>query len=168
MRTNLRAAVILLTMLGCVGCDQATKFFVRGHLPLEETISLFHDTVRLEHTENPGAFLSLGDKLSSTSRRVLFTLGAALLVTGTAFWALGSRRLSPVQIIGAGLICGGGLANVIDRVTRDGNVTDFLNLGVGPIRTGIFNVADMVLMVGVAMLVIGGNATSRSSGRPFA
>lgn len=161
MNTNLRAALILLTMLGCVGCDQVTKVFVRDHLPLRETISLFHDTVRLERAENPGAFLSMGEELSSTTRRVLFTLGGALLVAGTAFWALGSRRIGSVQIIGAALICGGGLANVIDRVTRDGNVTDFLNVGVGPIRTGIFNVADMVLMIGVAMLVVGDRLARR-------
>jgi signal peptidase II len=161
VKTNLRTAVILLTMLGCVGCDQVTKFIVRDHLPLRVTISFFHDTVRLEHAENPGAFLSVGETLSSTDRRVLFTLGGALLVTGSAFWALRSRRLSPLQIIGAALISGGGLANVIDRVTRDGNVTDFLNVGVGPVRTGIFNVADMVLMVGVAMLVVGDRLARR-------
>ena len=161
MRTNLRAAVILLTMLGCVGCDQVTKALVRDHLPLRETISFFHDTVRLEHAENPGAFLSLGEGLSSATRGGLFTLGGALLVAGTAFWALGARRISPVQVIGAALICGGGLANVIDRVTRDGNVTDFLNVGVGPVRTGIFNVADMLLMAGVAMLVVGDRLARR-------
>jgi signal peptidase II len=155
MKTGLRATVILLTMLGCVGCDQATKFIVRDHLPPRVTLSLFHDTVRLERAENPGAFLSLGDELSSTDRRVLFTLGGTLFLAGTAFWALRSRRISPVQIIGAALICGGGLANVIDRVARDGYVTDFLNVGVGPIRTGIFNVADMTLMVGAAMLIVG-------------
>jgi len=158
MKTKLRAAVILLTMLGCVGCDQVTKLIARDHLPLRETVSLFHDTVRLEHAENPGAFLSLGDTLSSSARRVLFTLGGALLVAGTAFWALASRRISPFQIVGAALIASGGLANLIDRVTRDGNVTDFLNVGVGPIRTGIFNVADMALMAGVAMLVVGSAA----------
>ncbi len=162
MRTNLRAAIILLTMLGCVGCDQATKLIVRAHLPSRETISLFHDSVRLEHAENPGAFLSLGEELSSTSRRILFTLGGALLVAGTAFWALGSRRISSVQLIGAALICGGGLGNLIDRVIRDGNVTDFLNIGLGPIRTGIFNIADMALMLGVAMLVIGDRVTRQA------
>src|SRR5215469_13793899 len=139
MKTNLRVVVILLTMLGCVGCDQVTKLIVRDHLPPRETVSLFHDTVRLEHAENPGAFLSLGVTLSSAARRVLFTLGGALLVAGTAFWALASRRISPIQLLGAALIASGGLANLIDRVTRGGNVTDFLNLGVGPLRTGIFN-----------------------------
>jgi signal peptidase II len=154
MKTTCRAAIILLITVGCVGCDQLTKSIARDHLPLRETVSLFKDTVRLERAENPGGFLSLGDKLSSTARRVLFTLGGALLVTGTALWAFASKRVHSTQIVGAALICGGGVANVIDRVAHGGSVTDFLNVGVGPIRTGIFNVADMALMLGIAMLVL--------------
>lgn len=74
---------------------------------------------------------------------------------GAGFWAFRSRRLSSIQIVGAALVCGGGLSNLIDRLLQDGNVTDFLNIGVGPVRTGIFNGADVALMVGVATLVAG-------------
>ena len=52
------------------------------------------------------------------------------------------------------MVSGGGLSNLIDRVTQGGNVTDFLNVGAGPIRTGIFNCADMALMLGVAILIL--------------
>ncbi len=51
--------------------------------------------------------------------------------------------------------CGGRLSNLIDRLLQDGSVTGFLNIGVGPVRTGIFNSADMALMLGVAILVAG-------------
>jgi len=155
MKTNVRVAVILLTLFGCVGCDQVTKSLARNHLPSQQAISLLNDTVRLQHVENSGAFLSLGDTLSSTTRRLLFTLGGAGFVTGAAVWAFRSRRIGTVQIVGAALLCGGGLGNVIDRVLQDGTVTDFLNIGFGSIRTGIFNVADMALMLGLALLVIG-------------
>ena len=50
-------------------------------------------------------------------------------------------------------ICAGGLGNLIDRVGQDGYVTDFLNVGVGSVRTGIFNVADLILMLGMAALL---------------
>jgi signal peptidase II len=168
MKTNVRVAVILLTVLGCVGCDQVTKSIARDHLPLRQVISLFNDTVRFQHTENPGAFLSLGDTLSSTARRVLFTLGGAWLVAATAIWAFRSKRISVSQIVGAALICGGGLGNVIDRVSHGGNVTDFLNVGVGHVRTGIFNFADMVLMLGLALLVAGDIYGARLSRNPLA
>lgn len=165
MKTNMRIAVILLTVLGCVGCDQVTKSIARHQLPPEQVISLFNDTVRLVHAENSGAFLSLGDSLSSTARRALFTLGGAVVVIGTAVWAFRSRRMSLPQMIGAALICGGGLGNVIDRVSQEGHVTDFLNVGFGPVRTGIFNVADMALMLGVALLVVGDVFARKSSPR---
>lgn len=155
MKTNLRALLVLLVMIGCVGCDQASKFVVRDRLPLHATISLLNDTVRLQRTQNPGAFLSLGESLPGTARLVLFTLGGALLVAGTALWAFRSRRANSIQLVAAGLIRGGGLANVVDRVIHGGDVTDFLNLGVGPLRTGIFNFADMALMLGIALLIVG-------------
>jgi signal peptidase II len=157
----MRIAVILLIAFSCVGCDQVTKSIARNHLPPQQVISLFNDTVRLELTENSGAFLSLGDGLSSTARRALFTLGGALLVAGTAVWAFRSRRLSAMQIVGAALICGGGLGNVIDRVSNGGHVTDFLNIGLGGVRTGIFNGADMALMLGLAFLVLGERHAAR-------
>ena len=59
-----------------------------------------------------------------------------------------------VPVLHLSLIAGGGVGNWIDRVTNDGRVTDFLNVGVGNLRTGIFNVADMVLMAGVAIFML--------------
>jgi signal peptidase II len=154
MKTSVRVAVILLTVIGCVGCDQLTKSVARKYLALGMSVSLLNDVIRLQRAENPGAFLSLGDALPASTRRFVFTFGGAVLVVGTACWALRSRRLSSPQIVGAALASGGGLSNLIDRVTQGGNVTDFLNVGAGPIRTGIFNCADMALMLGVAILVL--------------
>jgi signal peptidase II len=50
------------------------------------------------------------------------------------------------------LFVAGGLSNLIDRVAM-GTVIDFLNVGIGSFRTGIFNVADVAIMVGAAMLI---------------
>jgi signal peptidase II len=47
------------------------------------------------------------------------------------------------------LIVGGGVSNLIDRLRYGGYVVDFLNVGIGSLRTGIFNVADMAIMAGV-------------------
>lgn len=51
-------------------------------------------------------------------------------------------------------ILAGGIGNLIDRVSNDGLVTDFLNVGVGPFRTGIFNFADVGVMFGAFVLVV--------------
>jgi signal peptidase II len=51
------------------------------------------------------------------------------------------------------LFVAGGASNWIDRVTR-GSVVDFLNVGVGPLRTGVLNVADVAIMLGAGVIVI--------------
>ena len=55
--------------------------------------------------------------------------------------------------MGLGLVAGGGVANWIDRLVA-GAVTDFVSLGVGGLRTGIFNLADLSVLAGVAVLLL--------------
>lgn len=47
----------------------------------------------------------------------------------------------------------GGIANLIDRVTRDGHVVDYLVLNLGPLHTGVFNLADIAIMAGAGVLL---------------
>ena len=156
-----RLAVLLVTVIGCVGCDQVTKAAARTYLSTGTTMSFFNDTLRLQHAENRGGFLSIGESLPTEARKILFTFGGGVLVGGSIFWAVRSRRVNTIQTIGAALLCSGGLGNLIDRFIRDGYVTDFLNVGVGPLRTGIFNVADFALLLGVALLVLAGTGGER-------
>jgi signal peptidase II len=158
-----RLAVLLTTIAGCVGCDQLTKSAARVQLDPGVTISVFRDIVRLQHVENAGAFLSMGDALPSAVRAILFTFGGALLVVGAIIWTLRSQRLHTAQTIAAALICGGGLGNLIDRLCHHGYVTDFLNVGIGPLRTGIFNVADFALLLGAGMIAWVGVGDPRPS-----
>jgi signal peptidase II len=120
MTRTSRSLALLFIVLGCVGCDQVTKSAARADLVPGETISLLRDTVRLEYTGNPGAFLSVGQSLPSALRKALFTYGGLLLVAAAGAWALASRRLTPSQTLGAGLICGGGMGNLIDRFSHGG------------------------------------------------
>jgi signal peptidase II len=164
-----RLAVLLVTMIGCVGCDQVTKAAARTYLDTGTTMSFFNDTVRLQHAENPGGFLSIGESLPVGARTILFTFGGAALVAGSILWVIRSRRVNTIQTIGAALACSGGVGNLIDRFSRHGHVTDFLNVGIGPLRTGIFNVADFALLVGVALLVLsstGGEPKRQVPGLP--
>jgi signal peptidase II len=153
MKASLRIGIILLTLCACVGCDQVTKQIAHDHLLPGGTISLLNDTVRLEYTENPGAFLSLGQSLPEVVRHIVFIFGAIGVVCAVLVWALRAKGMSRARVVGAALMCGGALGNVIDRLTHAGSVVDFLNVGIGPVRTGIFNVADMVLIVGVGLMI---------------
>lgn len=51
------------------------------------------------------------------------------------------------------LFIGGGTSNLLDRLLHGGYVVDFINIGIGPVRTGIFNVADVAISLGMILLV---------------
>ena len=148
-----RLVVVACLLLGCVGCDQATKVFARVHLSHVPTASYFHDTVRITYAENPGAFLNLGASLSRATRIALFEGAVGILVLGLIWAALFRRGLGRPQILALALLGASGLGNLIDRVLYNGMVTDFLNIGIGHVRTGIFNVADVAGVLGVLLLL---------------
>jgi signal peptidase II len=157
-------AIVLLGVLavGVVGCDQATKQTAVHHLKGHPRTDVLGSVVQVTYAENQGAFLGLGDRLPEPARvPVLVVLNLAILA-GLGLWAFGRRRSLWVHA-SATLIIAGGLGNIIDRVLRDGGrVVDFLFIQVGPLHTGIFNVADVALMAGVAGLLLA--ATRRRTG----
>ena len=163
MQRLTRLALVVAVLIACVGCDQTTKSLAREHLQGRATASFFGDTLRLQYVENPGAFLSLGESLPHRWRTAVFTVGAGAVLAAVLLYAFFSSTSGPLQIIALSLICGGGIGNLIDRVHYGGYVTDFLNMGIGPIRTGIFNVADVALMAGIALYVL----QQRRSERPL-
>jgi len=137
-----------------VGCDQATKRVAVQMLKDGPVHSFLMDTFRLQYAENPGAFMSLGANLPSWARQGLFTVGVGVLLLGFAVAALSIKALPLSRVAALAALAGGGFGNWMDRVMSHGVVVDFLNIGVGPVRTGIFNVADVAIMVGALFLAI--------------
>ena len=148
-----RFALILVVLVGCVGCDQTTKSIAQFYLPSTEAWSFLGDTVRLQLTHNTGAFLGLGSSMPEFWRHLLFNVGGTALLVGLLGYALLAKRLHPVGVFAIALYLAGGTSNVIDRWAYGGYVVDFLNVGIGPVRTGIFNFADMFIMAGGAILL---------------
>lgn len=103
-------------------------------------------------TENTGAFLGLGADWPSSLRVGLFTIGNALLLL-LVVAAGASRQWSRPARIGLALLLAGGASNLVDR-TVQGSVIDFMNVGLGPLRTGIFNVADVAILAGVGLVLL--------------
>jgi signal peptidase II len=160
MRKLTRLILVATLLFGCVGCDQITKVAARAHLRDGPAISYLHDTFRLVYAENPGSFLSLGASLPKPMRTAIFQGGVSLLVLGLIASALFWRGLSGIHVSVLTLLGASGLGNLIDRLLYDGRVTDFLNLGIGSLRTGIFNIADVVGMVGAIMLLLHRSSTA--------
>jgi signal peptidase II len=122
-------------------------------LPTIEPWSYLSGTVRLQLVYNRGAFLGLGSSFSEAWRRGVFVIGSGLLLVGALAQAFLNKPGRPSMMLAIALFSAGGFGNLFDRVARGGLVVDFINIGVGPIRTGIFNIADVVIMAGVFIFV---------------
>lgn len=143
--------LILCLSLGTVGCDQVTKTVVRDSLS-DQVITLMGGIVRLQHAENTGVFLSFGENLPGWARFIFFIVIVAIFLIGLIWFLMQEKKPNSLSTIGLTLILAGGVGNLIDRMEK-GSVTDFLNIGIGWLRTGIFNIADMAIIAGI-MLVI--------------
>lgn len=119
-------------------------------------MSLLAGSLLVLPTYNHGAFLSLGAEMSDATRNIIFIYGVLVMLAALLGWLFRSSRQGRVEVIGIACILGGGLSNLIDRCVYDGRVFDFFNMGIGPLRTGVFNVADVGIMLGVALLLLSG------------
>jgi signal peptidase II len=147
---------------GTAGCDHASKQLALSSLADAGSVSLAGDTLRLQLASNTGGFLSLGAGLPDGLREILFIGLVPLLLLALCAYYLRSADASIPLRVALGLVAGGGLANWVDRMLHDGAVTDFINLGVGPLRTGIFNVADVAVVAGAGLLIW----STQSTGEP--
>jgi signal peptidase II len=147
--------VMICVSVVLIGCDQATKKLAKIHLIGKAPISYLQNTVRLVYVENTGAFLSMGDDWSSTTSFWVFTVFPLVILTGLFVVIIKKRtKLSLKELVALLLIFSGGIGNLIDRILYDRHVTDFLNVGIGSLRTGIFNVADMYVTAGAIMMLL--------------
>ncbi|MEQ1875542.1 MAG: signal peptidase II [Bdellovibrionia bacterium] len=147
-----RFSLILMIVFSTIGCDQATKIVARDTLRAIGSLSYLNNTIRLQYTENPGAFLSLGAELPPHYRFAIFTILAGIFLSILGYRAFYGRAGIPA-ILGLALMLGGGVGNLIDRFAR-GQVIDFMNIGVGGIRTGIFNIADVAVVAGLLLIAL--------------
>jgi signal peptidase II len=145
---------MLIVLTFCIGCDQVTKSIAEDKLKTEPMQSFLADTFRLQYAENTGAFLSLGSNLSKPVRTILFTVISGVLLIALVFYILLNADVNRGQTIALSFILGGGLSNLADRIINDGRVVDFMNMGIGSLRTGIFNIADVAIMAGMAVILL--------------
>ena len=143
---------LIVSALVTIGCDRVTKHVATAMLAGMPGRSYWADTVRVEYVENPGGFLSMGAGLQPAARWALFTVSTGIALLMLAILTV-QRRTNRLTTLGLTLFVAGGASNWLDRVAR-GTVVDFLNVGVGSLRTGIFNVADVAIMFGVGLFVL--------------
>ena len=166
MKALTRVALVLCVLVGSVGCDQISKAAARAYLPGTGIHSFLGDTFRLAvRRESRWRFSAWRWAVPPIARYAIYTLGLGALVAALLLWSVLSPRLEGPQRLCIAVIGASGTANIIDRIRYDGAVTDFLNVGVGSVRTGIFNVADMTLILGVLGLLLAPHLFSSRNAR---
>jgi signal peptidase II len=132
--------------------EQISKWIVLGPLDLR-TVGLIEllPIFDLRYTENHGISLGLFQATSDMMRWILVAATSAIAV-GVAYWI--TREEKKWDQIALGLVLGGALGNILDRV-RHGYVVDFADLHFGEFRPFfIFNVADAAISIGVVILLL--------------
>jgi len=150
-KSRMLIAIVLLVAT-CAGCDYATKRAaetLRGVPP----VHLAGGSVTLTYAENRGAMLSVGAALPESVRFLIFTVAVGALLLAVAGVLLFGRNITPRLTLALALMLAGGGCNLVDRLTHDGRVVDFIALSAGRFRTGIFNFADVYILLGACLLI---------------
>lgn len=150
---TLRTGFILLLLSSNVGCDQMSKVIVRQKVGYDEQISLIKNYVTLTKIENTGAFLSAGHALPEPIKTIVLTFSPMLILIAAFVYVLRVNHLSSLAVTGICFIIGGGIGNIYDRI-QYGSVTDFLHINLGVVQTGIFNMADVSITIGICMILM--------------
>jgi signal peptidase II len=135
-----------------VALDRVTKDFARRTLSQSELRSLLGGVLTLTYAENRGAFLGLGASLPSSLRFALSLLANAAIIGWGLVLIVRTAYIGMPRLMSVALLVGGGIGNLIDRVQSGGAVVDFMVLRVGPLQTGVFNVADVAITGGALAL----------------
>jgi signal peptidase II len=153
-RKAMRIGVFCLLSLSLISWDKVSKELAKTHLRNQGVRSYLDDTIRLQYVENTGAAMSFADNLDPrVSFWLLGILPLAILLGLFTYVIMHVQKLRLARMVGFSLIFAGGMGNILDRLVFDRHVTDFMNLGIQNIRTGIFNFADLWITTGVILLV---------------
>ena len=143
-----RIAKVLTVVFVSIAVDQGTKVWAKSVFEGQAESCYLDRIFCWIYAENEGAFLGWGSELEGIWNILLLKLLPILLILGLFYMTLFSKDLLKNQIVPFSMILGGGLSNLFDRIAF-GKVVDFMNMGMGTLRTGIFNVADMVILAGI-------------------
>lgn len=166
MITGSRIGIIALVVFLCTGCDQITKGIAQRTLPDREPISLLNDVIRIEYLENHGVTLGLGATLPAELRLMAFTGAVAVFMVLLLGFLLTAKGLRRIQVLSLSLVLAGGVGNLIDRVLNDGAVIDFVSFGIGGLRTGVMNLADVAVFFGIGLLLISSATAGHGADKP--
>lgn len=144
--------------------DLATKILVQGGIERFESITVIPGFFDLVHVLNKGAAFGFLNSEHIAWQRPFFIAAAAIAVVSILYLIREGHGREWFGATGLGLLLGGALGNLIDRI-RIGYVVDFLDIYVGDWHWPAFNVADIGISIGVTCLIISFYQVERHKGR---
>ena len=157
MKRRARLATIVFGVAaGAYAMDRVSKWLVVRDLAGRPPVELIPGVLQLNYTQNSGGAFGLGGSAS-------WLFAGATIAVSVAIVVLAFRVHRAAVAVGMGLVLGGGLGNLTDRIVRGeglaGRVVDFIDLHVWP----VFNLADAAIVVGAVLIVF---ASARRGERP--
>lgn len=150
---TVRTLVILLVVALNVAADQVTKVIVRNNVEARSYTEILGPYFTLTKVENTGAFLSLGENLSPFLKNLILLGFPVVALLGMLVYVI-VKPMDRVLAFSIATIVGGGIGNIYDRAIY-GSVTDFFHIRFsGLFQTGIFNIADVSVMVGAGVILL--------------
>ena len=139
--------------LAVIAMDQASKAWMRHFLPVEGGVyPLIPGCLQLTHRRNPGIAFSMFDSHAWAPAVFAVIALAAALAIGWIVWH--NRAMPRLLATAMGLVAGGALGNMIDRVHPPFMVVDFIDCYLGRYHWPAFNVADSAICIGVGALLL--------------
>ncbi len=138
--------------------DQLSKILTRVFTDIGDSYrifgSMFGETFRFTHLNNTGAAFSIS--IGSALANRLFFIAASLLAIGFIVFLM-YHATHRIQLWGFGLVLGGAIGNLVDRIFL-GGVTDFIDVDIprvfGMDRFPVFNIADSAIFIAMCLLII--------------
>jgi signal peptidase II len=146
-----KMTLYIALVLGWIAIDQASKLVVQATLRLYDPVPVIGDFFRLTYIYNPGA--AFGLHLGGWSR-----VAFSVLALGASAMLFVMYRSTPwgdrMRLVAIGLVTGGAIGNLIDRLRSPRGVIDFFDVGVAGFRWPVFNIADIGVTVGALLLAV--------------
>ncbi len=136
--------ITLFTLL----IDQLLKYFITSKMILSETLYLIPNFFYLTYVKNTGGAWSILDTVP-----YLLIIINLFFVVGVNYYIYRKKNFSTLESVYFGLILGGVLGNLMDRLLVEG-VVDYIGLQFGSYHYPIFNFADIAIVVGVFLIMI--------------
>ncbi len=152
---NIKRLLLVFTLILLnIGCDQISKKMVRDDVEFKSTTEIIGEKFVLTNVENSGAFLGMGSDLNPIIKTILLLVLPIVVLLFVLHYLLTKKDIDNLTVIGLSFIIGGGIGNMYDRILY-GQVTDFFHIDLGGVfKTGIFNMADVSVMVGMGLILL--------------